>query len=85
MSEKQWGAYLLECVDGTLYCGATNDIESRVKRHNTGKGARYTKTRLPVSLLLFISCTNKSEAMKLEYRIKQMTRNDKLKLIKEHQ
>jgi putative endonuclease len=75
--------YILQCKDSTLYCGYTNDIVKRVATHNSGKGAKYTKTRLPVKLLYKEEFDNKSDAMKREWQIKQLTRKQKLKLIYE--
>lgn len=75
-----WFVYLLNCSDATLYCGITNDIDKRIKKHNNGTGAKYTKARRPVSLLKYFECLDKSEALKLEYKIKQMSRDEKLKL-----
>lgn len=73
--------YLLECSDGTLYCGWTNDIEKRLKAHNSGKGAKYTRSRLPVRLVYLEEYESSVEAQKREYRIKRLTRNEKLSLI----
>lgn len=73
--------YILKCNDDTFYTGWTNDLEKRVACHNSGKGARYTKTRLPVSLIYYETFETKQEAMKREYAIKQMTRKQKEKLI----
>ena len=73
--------YILKCNDGTLYTGWTNNIEKRVSDHNAGKGAKYTKVRRPVELAYFETFDTKEEAMKREYQIKQMKRQDKLKLI----
>ena len=73
--------YIVECADGTLYCGWTNDLEHRIAAHNEGKGAKYTKPRLPVKLVYFETFDTKEEAMKREYRIKQLTRAQKEKLI----
>ena len=73
--------YLLECADQTLYCGWTNDLEKRVKAHNAGAGAKYTKARRPVVLVYYEEFETKEEAMKREYAIKQMTRKMKEKLI----
>ena len=73
--------YILRCRDGTLYTGWTNDIEKRVKAHNEGKGAKYTKARLPVKLVYSEAFETKTEAMKLEYAIKRMRREAKEKLI----
>lgn len=73
--------YILRCRDGTLYTGWTNDIEKRVKAHNEGKGAKYTKARLPVKLVYSEEFETKTEAMKREYAIKRMRREAKEKLI----
>jgi putative endonuclease len=73
--------YILECADTSLYSGITTDIERRVKEHNTSlKGAKYTKTRRPVVLKYSESYTTRSEALKREYAIKQLSRAEKLKL-----
>ena len=73
--------YILKCADGTLYCGWTNDLEKRVKAHNEGKGAKYTRSRLPVTLVYYETFETSVEAQKREYSIKQMTRQEKLLLI----
>ena len=73
--------YILECSDGTLYCGWTNNLENRVKTHNSGKGAKYTRSRLPVKLVYFEEYDSKEAAMKREYQIKNMKREEKLQLI----
>ncbi|GFO86822.1 GIY-YIG nuclease family protein [Anaerostipes butyraticus] len=77
--------YMLECGDGTLYTGWTNDLEKRVKRHNEGKGAKYTRSRLPVKLVYQEHFDTKREAMKREAQIKKMTRKKKLLLIRSYQ
>lgn len=74
--------YILECCDKSLYTGYTNHLEKRIKAHNEGKGAKYTKGRRPVSLVYFESFQTKSEALKREYAIKQFSRKKKLELIK---
>ena len=79
--EKKNYTYLVECADGTLYCGWTNDLEKRMAAHNEGKGAKYTKPRLPVKLVYYEEFETKEEAMKREYSIKQLTRKQKEKLI----
>lgn len=61
--------YFLRCSDGTLYCGYTNNLEKRISAHNEGKGAKYTKTRLPVSLVYYEEFDNKVEAMSREWHI----------------
>lgn len=75
--------YIVECSDGTLYCGWTNDLEKRIAAHNSGKGAKYTKSRLPVKLVYYETFATPNEAMSREYAIKKMTRSEKIKLIKE--
>ncbi len=75
--------YILECSDGTLYCGWTNDLEKRLTAHNSGKCAKYTKSRLPVKLVYNETFATPNEAMSREYAIKKMTRSEKIKLIKE--
>ena len=73
--------YIVECSDGTLYTGWTNNLEKRLEAHNAGKGAKYTKTRRPVKLVYQEQFETKEEAMSREYAIKQLTRKEKLKLI----
>ena len=76
-------AYILRCADGTLYSGWTNNLEKRLAAHNSGKGAKYTKTRLPVELVYFESFDSKNQAMSREAQFKQLSREQKLKLINE--
>lgn len=73
--------YILKCSDKTLYTGYTNDLEKRIRVHNSGKGAKYTRIRLPVELVYFEKYVTKSEALKREYYIKKLSRSDKIKLI----
>ena len=73
--------YIVECSDGTLYTGWTNDIEKRMKAHNQGQGAKYTRGRIPVELVYLESFETKQEAMKREAHIKRLKRRDKLALI----
>ncbi len=75
--------YIVECSDGTLYTGWTNNLEKRLEAHNTGKGAKYTKTRRPVKLVYQEQFETKEEAMSREYHIKQLSRKEKMKLMKE--
>ena len=75
-----WFVYLLECNDGTYYCGITNNLDNRISKHNSGKGAKYTKTRLPVSLYYYEESPNRSEASRREYQIKKLSRENKIKL-----
>ena len=74
--------YIVECADGTLYCGWTNDLEKRMAAHNEGKGAKYTKPRLPVKLVYYESFETKEEAMSREWHIKHLPKAKKLELIK---
>ena len=78
-----WYVYIVECSDKTLYTGITIDIERRIKQHNEGKGAKYTRGRGPVTLVKSFECESKSEALKLEYRIKQLSREEKLNYVQE--
>jgi putative endonuclease len=73
-----WFVYIVQCSDETLYTGSTNDLERRIKQHNDGKGARYTSGRRPVKLVRSFEVENKSAALKLEYKIKQLPREKKL-------
>ena len=74
-------AYLLKCADDTLYCGWTNQLDKRLKAHNDGKGAKYTKARRPVSLAYYEIFETKEEAMRREAAIKKLSRKDKLELV----
>ena len=73
--------YILRCADGTLYTGWTNDLAKRVEAHNAGKGAKYTRSRRPVTLVYSEECESKEEAMSREWHIKHMSREKKLRLI----
>ena len=73
--------YILRCNDDSLYTGWTNNLEKRLKTHLAGKGAKYTKARLPVELVYYEEFEDKIEAMKREYKIKQLSRKEKLKLL----
>lgn len=74
--------YILECKDGTLYTGYTNNLEKRVSTHNKGKGAKYTRGRLPVTLAYYEVYKTKSEALKREIEIKKCSRTQKMNLIR---
>ncbi len=74
--------YILACKDNSLYTGWTVDLSKRLKCHNNGKGAKYTRGRTPVELVYFEKHENRSQAQKREYEIKQLKRKDKIKLIK---
>jgi putative endonuclease len=73
--------YIAECADGTFYTGYTTDINNRAKVHNEGKGARYTRSRLPVRIIYSEEYVSRSDAMKREAAIKRMSRNAKAALI----
>ncbi|WP_424161064.1 GIY-YIG nuclease family protein [Bacillus amyloliquefaciens] len=75
--------YVLLCNDNSLYAGYTNDLQKRLKAHNEGKGAKYTRARRPVSLCHAESFGTKREAMQAEYRFKQLTRKKKEQYIEE--
>lgn len=75
--------YLLQCADGTLYCGWTNHLEKRVEAHNAGKGAKYTKSRRPVILVYYEEYETKSEALRREAAIKKLSRQEKLRMIRQ--
>lgn len=79
-----WFVYILKCNDGTLYTGCTNDITNRLVKHSNGKGAKYTKTRLPVSLVYTENLPDRSSALKREHQIKLLSRKEKLELIRIH-
>ena len=76
--------YLLRCADGSLYCGWTNDLERRLAAHNSGKGAKFTRSRRPVELVYCEECESKSAAMKREWQIKQLSRAEKLRLTSQY-
>jgi predicted GIY-YIG superfamily endonuclease len=78
---EKWYAYMLECADGSIYTGITNNVKERVAKHNSGKGAKYTRARLPVVLKRKWKYKDKSEAAKAEYAYKKLTREAKLALI----
>ncbi|MEH7354731.1 GIY-YIG nuclease family protein [Neobacillus drentensis] len=74
--------YVLTCSDGSLYGGYTNNLERRIKLHNEGKGAKYTRGRGPVELTFFKGYDHKSDALKAEYQFKQLTRKKKLEFLR---
>lgn len=78
-----WHIYMLKCSDDTLYTGITTDLSRRVGEHNSSsKGAKYTRVRRPVELIYSESCDDKSSASKREYQIKQLSKIQKLSLLK---
>lgn len=83
-ADQQWYVYIVRCSDETYYTGITTNIDRRINEHNnTSKGAKYTRTRTPVELEEFKEFKDRSLASKEEYRIKQLTRPNKEKLIGE--
>ena len=79
--DKKHFVYILRCADGSFYTGYTTDPERRTKVHNSGKGAKYTRARLPVELIYTETFDNKTDAQRREYAIKQLTRAEKEKLV----
>lgn len=77
MEKNEHYFYVLLCRDGSLYGGYTNDLERRVRQHNEGKGAKYTRGRGPVTLIYSKVFDNKSDAMKAEYHFKKWSRTKK--------
>lgn len=73
--------YILECADKSLYTGWTLDLDNRLKKHNEGKASKYTRARLPVKLVYYELLDNKIDAQRREWRIKKLSRNEKLQLI----
>lgn len=76
-----WQVYILQCSDGSLYTGITNNLELRVKTHNSGRGAKYTKNRLPVRLVYKEYTKDKSQSLRRELEIKKLSRLAKKELI----
>lgn len=75
--------YIVSCKDGSLYTGWTNNLPKRMEAHNSGKGAKYTRSRYPVTLVYYEAHMTKEEAMSREWHIKQLTREQKRRLIME--
>lgn len=79
---KKWYIYIVKCADNSYYTGITTDVQRRIQEHNSSpKSARYTRSRRPVQLVWTKEAKDRSEASKEEYRIKQLSRKDKEKLI----
>jgi putative endonuclease len=74
--------YILRCSDDSLYTGRCRDLNQRIKTHNSGKGAKYTRSRLPVKLAYYREIKDKSEALKLEAKIKKLSKKQKENLVK---
>ena len=80
--EKSWTVYILECGDGTLYTGVTDDLPRRLRAHEEGRGAKYTRGRAPLTLRYREAAPDKSAALKRECAIKRLSRREKLLLIR---
>ena len=72
--------YMLSCSDGSIYTGWTNDLEKRLAAHKSGKGCKYTRSRLPVELIDHEELETKEQAMSREWHIKRLSHSEKLKL-----
>jgi putative endonuclease len=83
MTENPWFVYMVRCSDGSFYTGIAKDLEKRVKKHNSGKGAVFTRGRRPVSLVYRERQANQSSALKRERQIKKWKRPNKEKLIRD--
>ena len=81
-NDKPNYTYILQCVDGTFYCGWTNDLAKRLAAHNAGTASKYTAPRRPVEVIYTEQFATKQEAMSREYQIKQLTRREKIDLIR---
>lgn len=78
-----WWVYILRCGDGTLYTGSTDDVERRLEAHRAGKGAKYTRGRVPLELVYSEGCPDRSAALRRECAVKRLTRQEKLRMIAE--
>jgi putative endonuclease len=83
VSDASWKVYMLRCRDGTLYTGATNDLERRLATHNRGKGAAYTRARLPVTLVWSELAADRGAALRREAALKRLSRAEKLRLVQQ--
>ena len=79
-----WYVYMVRCRDNSLYTGSTNDLSRRIQVHNSGKGAKYTKSRRPVTLAYYEVFENRQDAMRREYAIKQLPKKEKERLAAYH-
>ena len=79
--DTNWELYILRCGDGSLYTGIARDAEKRLAAHRSGKGAKYTRGRGPLTLVYRELCADHSEALRREYAIKRLTRTEKEQLI----
>lgn len=79
--DECWWLYVLECRDGSYYTGITNDLDKRFEMHSKGKGAKYTRSRLPVKMLAWWPHKTKSAALKEEYAFKQLDKREKIRRV----
>jgi len=79
--DSGWTVYIVECSDNTLYTGVATDIEARLAEHNAGRGAKYTRARLPVALVYSEKAKDRSTALRREHVIKRMPTLDKRSLV----
>lgn len=79
--ERKWFVYILNCADGTLYTGITNDLDRRIKAHNAGTASKYTRVRRPVSIVYSEEVETKGDALRRELQIKRLTRSEKMAII----
>ncbi len=78
---NDWTVYLLRCSDDSLYCGVTNNLDNRLEKHQQGTASKYTRSRLPVKLAAVKASLSKKEAYKLEYRVKRLPSNQKIRFL----
>jgi len=81
LRKDDWLVYLARCADGSLYAGITNDLEARLAAHNSGKGAAYTRGRLPIVVVFTEKAESRSAALRREAEIKSLSRPEKLRLV----
>ncbi len=84
MISKCWYTYIVQCNDSSLYVGIAKDFNKRIAEHNSGGGAKYTRSRRPVTLVYLEKFSCRSKASSREYQLKKMDRNSKLKVLKDH-
>jgi predicted GIY-YIG superfamily endonuclease len=78
---EYWWLYVARCADGSLYCGIARDVAARIAQHDAGKGAKYTRGRGPLAVVLKRRCPSHGDALRLERAFKQLHRDEKLALI----
>jgi putative endonuclease len=83
LAMHDWCVYMLRCCDGSLYTGATNDLAQRLQVHRSGRGAAYTRSRLPVRLVYAEPAADRSAALRREWALKKLTRSEKVALVRQ--